>query len=398
MSARPQAWLEIDLDALGHNISILKELAGPAALAAVVKANAYGLGAYPIAGAALAAGADRICVFNLDEAQALRSLGCDAPILVMGYLSPDDAARALTLDVALIVAHAETVSALADAAAAAGRVVSLHVKVDSGMHRIGVIAERALELVDAVRAAPSLALEGFCTHFPSTDEADADELRLRFERFDALAAQVGAPVAHAAATATLLRYPAMALDMVRVGIGMYGSLPGDASLAARRGLRPVIAWKATLVQLHDVAAGQSVSYGGLWTADRDSRIGVVSVGYADGFRRSLSNRGAMLVNGARVPVVGTVCMDMTLVDLTDAPPVRIGGVAVMIGQDGSQRITLDDFAGLCDSISHEVCTGFGPRQPRVYLRAGRPVSVQTMHDRAPVPTRAADAASAAMGR
>ena len=367
-------WVAVDLAAVRHNVRALRLRAGTAELAAVVKADGYGLGAVAIGRAALDAGAGRLCVFALDEAQALRDGGIDAPILVLGPWPPDDAARVARLGVASTLTRPELVGPLGRAAAAAGRTLAVHVKVDTGMHRLGPPAAVAESLVAAVRAEPGLRLEGFYTHFPNADSPDADEAapgdtQRRFARFLPLAERAGAPLRHAANSATLLRYPGMSLDMVRVGAAVYGFGPGASAGIAAELLRPVATWRARLVQIQDVAAGEAVSYGGTWTAAQAARVGVVAVGYADGFRRSLSNRGVMLVRGRPAPVVGTVCMDMTLVDLSDIPEAAVGDTATLIGRDGDAEVSLEAFAERCETIPYEVLTGLGSRPERRYIDA-----------------------------
>ena len=393
MIGQALAWVEMDLDALDHNISVLNKIAGGAVLAAVVKANAYGHGAPAIAQAVIRAGASRVCVYNLDEAEALRLARVTAPILVLGYCPPPEMERALDLDVALVVSDAAVLGAFAQAAQRRDRVAAVHVKMETGMYRLGLRADEAAAMVDAVRAEAALRLEGFCTHFPSADGPAADDTAERFARFLPVADRMRAPIRHVANTATLLRYPEMALEMVRLGGGLYGMTPDGWEAVD---LRPVLAWKAVIVRTHDVPAGESVSYGGLWTAARDSRIGVVAVGYADGFRRALSNAGAVLVRGRRVPVVGSVCMDMFMVDLTDAPQATAGDAATLIGRDGAEAITVREMARACDTIPYEICVGLGNRLSRVYLRAGRPVLVQGLLDRAPLATSAASARAAVL--
>ena len=372
-------WVEVDLEAVRHNVRALRARAGTAELAAVVKADGYGLGAVAIGRAALDAGAGRLCVFALDEAQALRDRGIDAPILVLGPWPPDEAARVARLDVASTLTRPELVGPLGRAAAAAGRTLAVHVKVDTGMHRLAPPAAVAESLVAAVREEPSLRLEGFYTHFPNADRPNADspntddtapdDTQRRFARFLPLAERAGAPLRHAANSATLLRYPQMSLDLVRVGAGVYGFGPGASAGIAAELLRPVATWRARLVQIQDVAAGESVSYGGTWTAAREARVGVVAVGYADGFRRSLSNRGVMLVRGRPAPVVGTVCMDMTLVDLSDIPRAAVGDTATLIGRDGDAEVSLETFAERCETIPYEALTGLGSRPERRYINA-----------------------------
>lgn len=363
-------WLEIDLAAVRSNVRVLRDLAGSAEFGAVVKANGYGLGAAEVARAALEAGADRLCVFNLDEAQALRASGVQAPVLVLGPLGPGDADRAARLGVVSTVTRPEAVEALAAAAKTAGRTLPVHVKVDTGMYRLGPPRETALELVNLVRARPELEMEGFYSHFPNADLEDGTDTQRRVSRFLRVAGEVGAPVRHVANTATLLRFPQMALDLVRVGAGLYGFGCGAAAGPAATSLRPVLRWSARIVQTHDVPAGESVSYGGTWTAPADARVGVVAVGYADGFRRSLSNRGAMLVRGRRAPVVGTVCMDLTLVDLSGVPDARVGDSATLIGVEGNVEITLEEVAAACNTIPYEVLTSLGPRPERRYAGLG----------------------------
>ena len=404
MKAPYQGWVEIDLDALDQNIAALKRHGGGVRMAAVVKANAYGHGALAIAQAAMRAGADRVCTYNLDEAAELRAFGFRDPILVLGPIFPDDASRAVDLDVALTIGEAETAKAVAREAARRSRRVRVHVKVEAGLNRLGLPRDTAVDFAESVRQTSGLALEGFYTHFPSADAplpADGisrSDTEQRFERFLSIARATGAPILHAANTASLLRFPAMALDMVRIGVGLYGISPAaepDSAFSAEAvGLVPVLTWKAMLVRVHNVAAGESVSYGATWTAERDSRVGVVAVGYADGFRRALSNKGSMLVRGKRVPVVGTICMDMCMVDLTDLPGADVGDEAVLIGVDGAEQTTLEDLAALCDTIPHEISTSIGDRPARVYQRAGQPVAVQTKVDQQPIATTAPTARAA----
>ena len=290
---------------------------------------------------------------------------------MLGPLRPDDAPRVAGLGVACTLTRPELVEPLARAAAG-GPPIPVHVKVDTGMHRLGPPAATAEALVAAARSEPALRLEGFYTHFPNADGPGEDGRRDtegRFARFLPLAERAGAPLRHAANSATLLRFPHMALDLVRVGAGLHGFGPGAAAEPAAALLRPVATWRATLVQTHDLAPGESVSYGGTWTASRPARVGVVAVGYADGFRHALSNRGAMLVRGRRVPVVGAVCMDMTLVDLSDVPAAAVGDVATLIGRDGEAEISLHAFAERCGTIPYEVLTGLGPRPERRYIDA-----------------------------
>ena len=385
---RHQAWLEIDLDAFAANISVLNQIAGGAALAVVVKANGYGHGASAMAEAAIAAGAQRVCVFNLDEAAALRRTGFTGKILVLGFAPPAEAARAVALDLALVVAHGDVVRALAQAAAAQDVIQLVHAEGESGMHRFGLTPEALLELAALVRTYPSLRLEGLCTQFPAADGPDPEATPALFRQFLDVAREVRAPLRHVANSATLLRFPEMALEMVRPGLSAYGLRPPRCEETAARDLQPVLSWKAKIVQMHDVAAGRSISYGGAWIAAHDSRIGVIPVGYADGWRRALSGRATVLVHGRRAPVVGAICMDMCMVDLTEIPPARLGDVVTLVGEHQELRNRVDEIAALCETIPYEILTGLGARHPRIYLRQGRPVAIQTLLDQSPAPASA----------
>ena len=362
----PLSWLEIDLAAVAANTRTLRRRAGAAEVAAVVKADGYGLGGPAMARAALAGGAGRLCVFGLEEAAALRGAGIDAPVLLLGPLPPQDAGRARHLGVAVTVTRAEVVDALAGTAVAGDPPLPVHVKMDVGMRRLGPDAERALALVTAIRGRSALVLEGFYSHLPNADEPDASDSADRLRAFLDVAREVGAPLQHIANTAATLRFPEMALEMVRPGVGLYGVAPGVTAPAGAQGLRPVFAWRARLVEIHHLSAGDAVSYGGTWTAPAEARVGVMAVGYADGFRRSLSNRGVVLMRGRRLPVVGAVCMNLTLVDLRAAPEAAVGDVATLIGRDGRESISLDAFATACKTIPYEILTGLKPGSRRLY--------------------------------
>ncbi len=399
MSGPPElAWVEIDLDAFDRNTSILNQCAGGAGIGAVVKANAYGHGLVGMAEAAVAAGAARLCVFNLDEAEALRRAEITAPILVLGVVPAAEAPRAVALGVAVAVSRPEGIRALSAAAQAAGATAPVHLKIESGMQRLGAAPEAALGLAALIRRLPGLWLEGVCTQLPSTDGPDVEDSRRRLHQFTALADAIGAPIRHAANSAALFRLPESALEMVRPGLGLYGIVPEECAGTAAEGLRPVLSWKARVVQVHAVPAGESVSYGGTWTATRDSRIGVVPVGYSDGLRRAYAGCLRPLVRGRRTPIVGLVCMDLCMLDLTDVPEADVGEPVVLIGEQGGARITVPDIAHRCAVSPYEVLTGLGARLPRVYLRGGRPVSVQTMLDQTPHAVQAPSVEAVLAGR
>jgi alanine racemase len=371
-------WAEVDLDAVACNIRLLKGQANGAALLAVVKANAYGHGAVAVARAALAAGADRLGVICVDEGEQLRRAGIAAPILVMGHTPATDAARLVDLSLTGTVASRETAEALARAAAQRGVRLAVHVKVDTGLNRYGFTLAEALALGDWLRDLSSLEVEGLFTHFASADEPDKGYTLDQYARFRQVAEGLGwVPIRHVANTAALLDMPDLSLEMVRPGLGIYGLYPSGV---VRRdlGLMPALSLKSRIVRLTALAPGDPVSYGRTWRAARPSLIGLVMCGYADGLPRSLSSRGSALVRGQRAPIVGRVCMDMCMVDVTDVPDVAAGDEVVLIGCQGEEEISADDVAELAGTISYEILCGVTARVPRLYLRAGDVVSRQTL--------------------
>lgn len=381
-SATPRpTWLEIDLAALAANVAALRRRIGPdRILYAVVKANAYGHGADLIAPAALHAGADRLAVAALNEAVELRLAGVTAPILVLGYTPPDQAGTLLKHRLTATVYEEATALAYARAAERYGRRLSLHLKVDTGMHRLGVDYSRAFDLCARLAVAPHLRLEGIFTHFSTADQADQEYSRMQLERFGRLLdrlerAGCRPATAHAANSAATLSLPQAHLDAVRCGILLYGLSPGVAVTAAPQ-LRPVLSWKARVVQVRRLAAGEPVSYGNSWRASRPSVVAVVPVGYADGFPRSPRTWGSVLIHGRAAPVAGRVCMDQTVVDVTAITHAGIdvvqGDEVVLIGSQGDAAISVDQAAARLETINYEVTSRLMARLPRTVTGAGDP--------------------------
>lgn len=376
-SGRP-LWAEIDLDALDHNVSALKRQAGPAALAAVVKANAYGHGALGVAQTALDASADRLAVICVDEGEQLRQGGVTAPILVMGHTPPSEAARVVELALTPTVNSLEMGQALAREAEAAGARLPVHVKVDTGLNRYGLPPQEVVPLAESLRQMAPLEIEGLFTHFASADEGDKRFTLEQYTVFRRTAEQLSwIPVRHVSNTATLLDRPEMGLEMVRPGVGLYGLYP-SRYVSRSLSLRPVMSLKSRVSRLTRLATDESVSYGRTWRASRPSTVALVMCGYADGLPRVLSNRGSVLVHGRRAPIVGRVCMDMCVADVTDLPDVAEGDEVTLIGRDGDEEITADEVGELCSTISYEILSGIAARVPRLYLREGRTIGVQTL--------------------
>ena len=359
------SWAEVNLAALRHNVDLLRRQVSPAGVAAVVKADAYGHGAITIARAALEAGAVRICVFTVREAVELREAGIDAPILCLGPVLAEDPDPIAALDIGVVVDSATTVRRLAEASQRAARTIRVHINIDAGMQRYGLQPAQAIELAHVARSVDVLELEGVFTHFADAGNSQRQPSLDALQRFQETADQIGAPLRHAAASAAVFNLPQASLDFVRTGIALYGIDPApELKDPAAALLRPVLSWRTRLLAIRQVARSESVSYGGLWTAERDSRIGVTGVGYADGLARRLSPGGDMLVRGQRAPIRGAICMDTTMIDLTEIPNATVGDDVTILGVDRSQSISAWDIAARLDTIPYEILTGISDRVPR----------------------------------
>lgn len=370
-------WVEIDLGALAHNTRRLREAAAPAALMAVLKADAYGHGAVQAARVVLRHGADHLAVACLSEGAALRAAGIAAPILILGYTPAWQAREALRLDLAATVFDELTALAFSRAARDLGRTARLHVKVDTGMHRLGCAPDEAPALLARLAALPGLDVEGIFTHLACADEASAAgraATAAQLAAWDLLLARLQAAglrprLAHALNSAGLLAWPAARGDLVRPGIALYGLSPSpDLASAvgpAGLGLRPVLSWKTQIGQVHRLAPGEAVGYGADWRATVASLVATIPVGYADGFRRAPRSWRQVLVRGRTAPLVGRVSMDQSAIDVTEIPGARQGDEVVLIGRQGAAAIHAEDAAAWLGTVSYEVVAGILARVPRL---------------------------------
>ncbi|MDQ3897831.1 MAG: alanine racemase [Actinomycetota bacterium] len=374
MGLRP-AWAEIDLGAIRDNAAALAALATPAALCAVVKAEAYGHGAVPVARAALEGGASWLAVALVEEGAALRADGIDAPVLVLSEppVAAMDDVVALGLTPTLYTDQG--VDAAAKAVASAGAPpLDVHVKVDTGMHRVGATADGAVAVVRAVADHPELGFGGLWTHFAVADEPANPFTEEQCARFDAVVQRLVAlglrpPMVHAANSAGALAHPGARHDMVRCGIALYGVAPSPALAAidAVAGLRPVLSLRARVSFVKRVAAGEGVSYGLRRPLERPATVATVPVGYADGVPwRMAVTGGEVLLGGRRRPLAGAVTMDQILVDCGDDEGVLPGDEVVLIGRQGREQITAWEWASRVGTIAYEILCGIGPRVPKVY--------------------------------
>ena len=370
-----RAWAEVDLDAVAHNVTVLRALVAPAGVVAVVKAEGYGHGAAPVAAAALDAGAVAIAVAISTEGVELRDAGIDARLLVLSEPRPDELAACVTFGLEPAVYTRDGIAGAAKVAAEHGRTLPVHLKVDTGMHRVGARPEAAVDLADRIAAESSLELASVWTHLAVADEPDDPYTAGQLERFDAVLAELTAagyhpPLVHAANSAGAMCHPAARRDLVRCGIAIYGIPPAPA-LAGLADLRPALSLKAVVSMVKVVAAAERLSYGLRHRFDADTVVATIPIGYADGVPRRLhAHGGEVLIGGRRRPIVGAVTMDQLMVACgSPGEPdlVAIGDEVVLLGQQGGDCITADEWAEKLDTISYEIVCGIGPRVPRIYI-------------------------------
>jgi alanine racemase len=366
--ARP-TWLEIDVDAIAQNVRIFKEIIGPdVRLMAVLKADAYGHGAVKAARTALNNGASYCGVASVNEAVELRQAGISAPVLVLGYTPAWQAREALLHDVNITLYDRDVARAFSRAAIELHLEARAHVKVDTGMGRLGLLPDEVPAFVQSVRGLPRLTLEGIFTHFSVADEADLSYTRWQLERFQRVLDQLRTrgitfPLIHAANSAAILRLPESHLTMVRLGLSMYGLAPSPATQLPL-GIRRALTWKTTVAQVKTIPPGSFVSYGNTYQTQGEETIAVIPVGYADGFRRAPQSWGEVLVKGRRAPIVGHICMDQTMINVSQIPDVRVGDEVVLIGSQGDEMITTEQVAERLGTINYEVVSVIMARVPR----------------------------------
>lgn len=375
--------VEISLDALRHNLEAFRRaLPEPVHMMAVVKADAYGHGAVQVCREALLHGIDYIAVAFLDEALELRRAGIAAPILVLGYTPPEGLEMAARHDVTLNIYTPELLDAWERLKAASPRELQLkiHVKIDSGMNRIGVTTEaEAIRLIERALRLDGLRVEGLFTHFACADETDksyTQEQHARFARVVHYFRERGVdfPFIHAGNSAAAIDTPELSFNMVRLGIGMYGLYPSEEVDHQRIDLQPVLSIKSSIVMVKNVPAGAGVSYGAIYRPEREETIATLPIGYADGYSRMLTGKAQVLVRGQRVPVVGRICMDQCMLKVSGISDISIEEEVVILGCQGEERITAEEHASWLGTINYEIICMISHRVPRVYVKNGQVVS------------------------
>lgn len=364
----------IDLDALRWNFRQIRAKVGPdVKILSMVKANGYGHGARRIAEVLAAAGSAAFGVATLEEGLELRAAGIRAPILVVAGAYPDQLDRFIENKLTPVVHDTESLSRLDDGAKKRGTTLKVHMKIDTGMGRIGFLPTDMQSWLPPLKRLHALEIEGVFSHFSHADNVAGDYTRNQLEIFRAVVARLRADgispdLVHLANSAATITLPAAYFDMVRPGLTLYGIYPSP-DMASHISLQPVLSWKSHILQLKKVPAGASISYGRTFSTERESLIATVPVGYADGYSRLLSNVGAMLVKGKRAPVAGRVCMDLTMIDVTDIGGVQQGDEVVLLGRQGNAVISADEMAAWSNTISYEILTSIGARVPRIYYHS-----------------------------
>jgi len=372
--ARRPVWAEIDLEAIAHNARMLADLVSPAKLCAVVKAFGYGHGPVPVARAAVAGGAEWLAVATVEEGVQLRQAGLTAPVLLLSEPPATAMGEVVTWQLTPTLYTNDGVEAAAKAVALFGGAdaLSVHLKIDTGMHRVGATPERAMELARAVDRSRELALEGVCTHFAVADEPDNPFTAEQIERFDQAVARLAEagirpPLVHACNSAGALTQPRARYGLVRCGVAIYGVAPSPALAGLCTQLRPALSLKARVSFVKEVAAGERVSYGLRYQLAQRSVVATVPIGYADGVPRRLGEVGAdVLIGGRRRRIAGTVTMDQITVDCRDDQSVAVGDEVVLLGGQGDEFIGAWEWADKLDTIAYEVTCGISARVPRVY--------------------------------
>lgn len=377
LAALRPAWVTVDLDALARNLAALSARIAPARRLAVVKADAYGHGAVEVSRRLVAEGVEWLAVALVEEGAELRRAGIAASILVFGTVQPSQVAAMRRYDLTPTVSSLAQLALWEEASAAAGRPQAIHLKVDTGMTRLGVaLADLGLAL-ERLRRAPGLELSGLMSHFADADDLASARNAEQETRFDEVVAQLSGVerqrvLVHMANSGAALHRPPRGHDLVRLGLSLWGLDPAQAGAA----LEPIASLSARIVQLQEVPAGTRVGYGGRWQAGRPSRIAVVPVGYADGYPWQLANKAQALAGGRRVAVAGAVSMDMLALDVTDAP-VALGDEVVLLGRQGSETIDAHELAAVAGTIAYDILCGLALRLPRRYAAGGEWVACRS---------------------
>jgi alanine racemase len=376
------AYAEINLDNLIHNMREIKRLSiAETKVMAVIKADGYGHGATKIAHVLLDNDADALAVAVLDEAIELRQAGIKAPIFILGYTQPERSEEVVKYDLEQSIFSFESAEALSKAAKAQNKTVSVHVKIDTGMGRVGLQPDNeSVEIIKEISNLANLKIKGIFTHFATADEINKNYTQMQFDKFNWICTKleeqgIKIEVKHCGNSATIIDLPTMHLNMVRAGIMMYGLAPSNEVMLNKLELKQVMSLKVRITHIKEIEAGQSVSYGRRFTADKKTMIASLPIGYADGYTRLLTGKAEALVKGQRVPVVGSICMDQCMIDVTGIEDVKVGDEVVLFGHQGEEYISIDEVAKKLGTINYEIVCMISRRIPRVYVSNGEVAEV-----------------------
>ncbi|MDP4118202.1 MAG: alanine racemase [Bacillota bacterium] len=370
-------WAEIDLDAIAHNMRIIRANTDKnAKVMAIVKADAYGHGVVAVAKTMLENGADVFGVACVDEAVQLRMAGFTVPILILGATMPHEAEAILDYDITTAAFDYDASAHLSSVAVKKGKKAKVHIKLDTGMCRIGIVAERsdAVSKIKKIALLDGIEVTGMFSHFSCADTEDEEHTFLQYKRFvnvaDALEKEgMKIPVKHISNSAAIFRYKNMHLDMVRAGIVSYGLYPSD--LIEDCGLIPAMSFKTAVARVETLNPGDKVSYGAIYVADKKIKSATLMVGYADGYSRLLSDKARAIINGEYVKIIGRICMDQCMADVTNVNNIAVGDVATLFGREGDKFIPVEEIADIMGTINYEIICMISKRVPRVYKKGGR---------------------------
>lgn len=377
-------WTEVNLDAIAQNVKNIKKLIGEKKeLMAVVKGNAYGHDILEVSPVVLENGATRLAVARLEEAIFLRKAGITVPILVLGLTLKPQAEFLVSYDITPAVCEFEMIEKLSESAVQMNKMTKIHLKVDTGMGRIGIFPYDVLRFIKRIKALKNVEIEGIFTHFSVADEKDKVYTEEQFRKFIEILTilekeGIKIPIKHVGNSATLLDLPHMWLDMVRPGLAIYGLYPSK-EVKKTINLIPAQQFKTKIVFIKELPLGESISYGRTYITKRRRRVASLPVGYADGYNRLLSNQGEVLVRGQRVPIIGRVCMDQCMIDVTNLTQVEIGDEVVLWGRQGEEMITVEEIAQKIRTINYEIVhMPDKKRVPKLFIRDGKPWKIKTM--------------------
>ena len=377
-------WIEVNLDAIAQNVRNIKKLIGEKELMAVVKGNAYGNDILEVSSVVLKNGASRLAVARLEEGIFLRKAGITVPILILGLTLKQQAELLVSYNITPTVCEYEMIEKLSESAIKEDKVVKVHLKVDTGMGRIGIFSYDILRFIKRIRALKNVEIEGIFTHFSVADEKDKTYTEEQFRKFMEVLTllekeEIRIPIKHVGNSATLLDLPHMWLDLVRPGISIYGLYPSTEVQKTIK-LIPAHSFRTRIVFLKELSAGEYISYGRTYTTiKKRTKVASLPVGYADGYNRLLSNQGEVLVRGRRFPIIGRICMDQSMIDVTNLPQVEVGDEVVLWGRQGQEEITVEEIAEKIGTINYEIVhLPDKKRVPKLFIKDGKPYKIKSI--------------------